>query len=265
MNLLVAESSLTTASRPVWEGLCDRVWTDDELIRIEQLLEEMNFAITMLKVIRLERAMICSVLVDQKKFSAFLENQSSIAWFAWYVRLAPRGWGYRNAVTYGRVVQDALLTEQGMQVKRLSITNVQSYARKAVEIRKPPLHPYTVTAGIGMTAYAELFMRAIAAQGTINNARVAIALERYRLRHGEYPEEIDALQPEFLREAPADIVTGDSLRYLLRADGRPCIYSVGINRIDDGGQPREDRSLGDWVWQYSMPDGFEIEHFFEKP
>lgn len=76
MNLLVAESSLTTASRPVWEGLCDRVWTDDELIRIEQLLEEMNFAITMLKVIRLERAMICSVLVDQKKFSAFLENQS---------------------------------------------------------------------------------------------------------------------------------------------------------------------------------------------
>ena len=40
-------------------------------------------------------------------------------------------------------------------------------------------------------------------QASVDLARVAIALERYRLAHGEYPESLDALAPQFIDKAAA--------------------------------------------------------------
>lgn len=62
-----------------------------------------------------------------------------------------------------------------------------------------------------------------------------IALERYRLRHGEYPERLDQLVPEFLEGVPTDWFCGEPLRY--RRDG-PLgfrLYGVGRDGEDNGG------------------------------
>jgi len=62
----------------------------------------------------------------------------------------------------------------------------------------------------------------------------AIALERYRRRHGKYPEQLPELTPEFLAKAPIDFMDGKPLRYRRKDDGTFLLYSVGEDGKDDG-------------------------------
>jgi hypothetical protein len=72
--------------------------------------------------------------------------------------------------------------------------------------------------------------------GARDGAVVAIALELYRRQRGHYPAALSELTPGLLPEIPADRITGDPVKYKL-IDGKPVVYSVGADRIDDGGQP----------------------------
>ena len=65
----------------------------------------------------------------------------------------------------------------------------------------------------------------------------ALALERFRLRHGKYPPELAALVPQFLSAVPIDLMSAKPLRYRLNADGTFTLYSVGEDGRDDGGDP----------------------------
>jgi len=64
----------------------------------------------------------------------------------------------------------------------------------------------------------------------------AIALERYRGKHGAYPATLDSLAPEFLKGVPVDFMDGQPLRYRLTNDGHFVLYSVGLDCVDDGGK-----------------------------
>jgi len=96
------------------------------------------------------------------------------------------------------------------------------------------------------------------AQSSVDLARVAIALERYRLAHGEYPESLDALTPLFMEKILHDIINGQPLHYRRTDDGQFVLYSVGWNETDDGGvvaftkgkTTAVDINQGDWVWRY---------------
>ncbi len=67
-----------------------------------------------------------------------------------------------------------------------------------------------------------------------NCARAAIALAQYRAAHGEYPERLAQLVPEFAEQPPQDLFTGQPLKYLRTKQGYQ-LYSVGPNRQDNGG------------------------------
>ena len=71
----------------------------------------------------------------------------------------------------------------------------------------------------------------------------AIALERYRGRHGSYPGDLQALVPELLPSPPLDFMDGKPLRYRLGSDGRFVLHSVGLDCVDNGG---EMPSAGQW-------------------
>jgi hypothetical protein len=66
-------------------------------------------------------------------------------------------------------------------------------------------------------------------------ARVAIAIERYRQRHGQMPARLADLTPDELDAVPMDPFDGQPLRYRT-GDGFVMIYSVGRNGADDGGK-----------------------------
>lgn len=64
-------------------------------------------------------------------------------------------------------------------------------------------------------------------------AVVALAAERYRLVHGNWPDSLDELVPEQLSALPADPL-GGSLCYRKLADGA-VVYSIGPDRADNSG------------------------------
>ncbi len=70
--------------------------------------------------------------------------------------------------------------------------------------------------------------------------RIAIALELFRLKNGEYPRKLPELVPEFLPAIPPDPFTG-RLPVYRPAHGDPYqLYSLGPNGIDDGGADMND-------------------------
>jgi len=92
------------------------------------------------------------------------------------------------------------------------------------------------------------------AQITIDLAAAACALERYRLMHGECPESLESLVPEFVSQVPRDLIDGQPLGYRKRGDGWFDLYSVAQNRQDDGGIfLRADGVEADYAWPLPIP------------
>jgi hypothetical protein len=85
-------------------------------------------------------------------------------------------------------------------------------------------------------------------------ALVAIALELYRRETGAYPATLRELTPKWLPAVPIDRYDGQLLKYRL-IDGQPVVYSVGVDRDDDGGRlpaarqdsPAPNRYAHEWI------------------
>jgi hypothetical protein len=78
----------------------------------------------------------------------------------------------------------------------------------------------------------------------------ALALQAWRAEHGGYPDTLEALVPDILKDVPADPFAGSPLRY--RRDGETYVlYSVGPDGRDDGGEPAvmRDEKTGQWEYQ----------------
>jgi hypothetical protein len=76
--------------------------------------------------------------------------------------------------------------------------------------------------------------RFLEVRAELRSAAAALAVERFRRRHGRWPERLEDLVPDYLDRVPADPYDGAPLRLRKLADGL-VIYSVGANGQDDGG------------------------------
>ena len=77
-------------------------------------------------------------------------------------------------------------------------------------------------------------------QAKVDLSLVACALERFRLRNGDYPNELGELVPTVLSKLPRDRFEGKALRYRLTDHGQVLLYSVGEDCRDDGGEDAKD-------------------------
>ena len=68
-------------------------------------------------------------------------------------------------------------------------------------------------------------------------AVVAVALERFRLRHGRLPEHLDELTPDYIQALPADPYVARAFHYRPEPQGQYRLWSVGADGQDDGGHP----------------------------
>ncbi len=78
--------------------------------------------------------------------------------------------------------------------------------------------------------------RAIAA---LRAAKIALAIERYRLAKSGLPDSPDDLVPKLLDAVPSDPFDGQSMRYKKLEKGY-VVYSVGEDGKDDGGDEKKD-------------------------
>ena len=85
----------------------------------------------------------------------------------------------------------------------------------------------------------------------LETCRAGIAVKLYRQKHGNYPEDLGKLVPEFLARPPQDPFTGKSLLYRTSDQGF-VLYSVGPDLKDDGGKRKPAVSSG------AKPTDFDV-------
>ncbi len=72
------------------------------------------------------------------------------------------------------------------------------------------------------------------AKAFLRSEIAALAAERYRRRHGDWPASLNQLTPDLIPSVPIDPYNGDPLLFRRLPDG-VVIYSVGLDSEDNGG------------------------------
>jgi len=86
-----------------------------------------------------------------------------------------------------------------------------------------------------MSRCATIDLRHIA---DLRTAQTTLAIQRYRLATGNYPNTLVDLVPEYLDVVPKDPFDGNDLRYK-KLDAGFVVYSIGEDGIDSGGKENE--------------------------
>jgi len=259
---LVRMAVLQSALQPIWEGLDQGRWTEAHLASLQKELAAVDFMTDQIRVVRGERAFanqcIALLISGHFKITQLLDSSDPDPYLSRRVVLfTPRGLLRQNQVKINLMAQDMIDTMQAAVGARGVYRPIDLSRFAEWEQRLARTTPYNILAKTLIPAYAKVVHRTQQAQTGIDLALVACALERYRLARGEYPARLEALAPAYLERVPQDVVTGGPLNYRKTPGGRFVLYSVGENRVDDGGEVHlnknktgADRGAGDWVWRY---------------
>jgi hypothetical protein len=185
-----------------------------------------------------------------------------------------------------REVRDAIQARTWRTMRELpAVTNSERFSPPSSPMSATMLNSRQIMLGAQMLSSPEggqtLLGRAADAEARRRIIVTALALERFRTRHGSYPESLEKLVPEFIAAVPIDFMDGAPLRYQLAAGGNYLLYSLGLDCVDHGGfirQPDSDvnyerwssgsvqgRTEKDLVWPRAASDAeIEIAHAERK-
>jgi hypothetical protein len=238
------------------DGLRLQAWREPELAAMQKQLTDINLLPLVRAAFNAERAASCRTFeitspAELKKLLGFGREQQGL----WdrlknptflLITFAPRGWIYQNMCAGASQEQMVLgaFDVPHNQVMPGKLENVAGQAGAAYRRSSP----YTFLAAMALPNFVKATQTMARNQTLANEAFIACGLERYRLAHGQYPETLEALVPQFAEKLPHDIVGGRPLKYHRTGDGHFVLYSVGWNEQDDGGVPGATNGEGDWVW-----------------
>jgi len=252
----------------VREGLVRHTWTDAQLAELDQYLASLNLLAEWKHSMRGERA--CNIgSLD------YLRRVGSLNLDHFFEAAAPArktisvvlsGLFYQNMLSLSEMEAKYVLPSVDENARRIFPELAESGERAAQEIHDHPFrHPYQIIVALFMPAIAKASSRAAQGQSFVDEARLAIALERFRRANGHLPDALDSLTPQFIGKIPADVMDGQPLRYHKTGDDKFVLYSIGWNLKDDGGvigrKPKGkgiDTLSGDWVW-FSYTNEFKLE------
>ena len=253
---LVRIAIVAIGLQPVWEGLAEHKWSNKQLAALDTELAGVDFLADYGYVMRGERAFAIAWFENQRRTREMI-SYTDAGIVTNKLTFMPGAYFYQNELAFAQVQQRWILPLVDTNSRVISPAALQR-VNDAVNAQMKHYSPYKVQA-LMLVPTLEATVRKIAAvQASIDLARVACALERYRLAHNEYPETLDALAPQFIAQVPHDIINGQPLHYRLKAKDQFVLYSVGWNETDDGGQVvltkngSVDREKSNWVWQYPM-------------
>jgi Bacterial type II secretion system protein G. len=254
---LVRMAIVSIALQPVWEGLAEHKWSDEQLVALDAELAKLDFLADYEFAMRGERAFAIASFENQRRTREMIVPQEGGGVITNKLRFMPSAYFYQNELAFARMCQQWILPLVDTETRVVSPDGLRR-ADQAVRAEMKHYSPYKVQALMTFPALNAAVKKFAFAQASVDLARVACALERYRLAHGEYPESLDALSPRFIEKLPHDVIGGQPLHYRRTEAGQFVLYSVGWNEKDDGGQVvlkpdgSEDREKGDWVWQYPL-------------
>ena len=266
ISQLVRIATWQLALQPIYEGLAEHQWTDAQLVKLNAELAKLDFLAAYQQSIRGETG-FQSGLFDYMRhhrreifnlFANIYDDNHQSRKGSWLAEWIPSGWFYQNQLRCARIMIKYYLPAANLKDGTVSPAVIRN-AKKSYELETKSTTPYNVIERMLIPAMGNAARKFAQAQASVDLARVAIALERYRLAQGAYPESLDVLAPNFIAKLPHDVIGGQPLHYRRTKDGLFVLYSVGWNETDDGGvvayqknskTPRVDPNEGDWVWQY---------------
>ena len=261
---LVRIAILQIALQPIYEGLAQHQWSDADLSALNDMLAREDFLADYRTAMRGEMVLlqigdIQFLRRHPEEFSNLTGDEGGQPWTGQLLlRLIPSGWFYQNQYRCARMTEEYFLPAVDIKTRTVSPATLRKSDRLlAAETKRTT--PYNVLEKMLLPALSNAAKKFAYAQSSADLARTAIALERYRLAHGKYPESLDAITPQFIAQVPHDVIGGGPLIYRRTSEGHFVLYSIGWNEKDDGGvpgyferskPPRVDISKGDWVWRY---------------
>jgi len=279
---LVRIAIFNYALQPIWEGLANHQWSDAQLTELDAELAKSDFLADSETALRGERSLeIADIEFVQRPHDlgshrpawSYIapifyvlqgwsynsdsrdSNPSGFQMFA--LALGPSGWLDQNKLRLAQFNTKWYLPVVDEETKTISPAKMRA-ANAALKQEVRHRTPENALAAAFNPNWNNASQKFAHAQTSAHLARVALALERYRLANGNYPESLDALAPKFISEMPHDVIGGESLKYRRDSANQFVLYSVGWNERDDGGvvvfkkgtSPGVDINEGDWVWKY---------------
>ncbi len=251
---LVRIAILQLAIPHVWEGLATHQWTDAQLAEFETELRKIDLLAEYEVTMRGERGL------GNGEMDYFSKHAGGNEVFVYQVSagfsVMPGGWFYQNRVIINRMHQELFLPPVDSANHRVDVARCSEIETTMNRELSGGFPPYKIFARQLLPALEKAINKYAFAQENLDLARVACALERYRLANGQYPDSLLALSPQFIPSVPNDVISGEPLKYSRTNDGQFLLYSVGWNGKDDGGKvvmttgttPHMDQTQGDWVW-----------------
>jgi tetratricopeptide (TPR) repeat protein len=263
---LVRIAMLQITLQPVWEGLAEHRWSDGQLVALDAELARLDFLADYKVAMRGEMGFQGGIIEYLRRHPEEILNLSSDfennrnghvmplpAQIIWH--MIPSGWFYQNRLRSARLMVNAYIPLADVSQQTISPA-VLRHADEVMSVETKITTPYNILEKMMLPELGNCAKKFAYAQSSVDQARTAIALERYRLAHGEFPESLDALAPQFIAQVPHDVIGGQPLKYRRTSDGQFVLYSVGWNETDNGGvtffnqKGSPDNSQGDWVWRY---------------
>ncbi len=245
------------------QGIAQHRWSEAQLKTIQEMLSRIDLLADHQRVMRGERALLNDYYARlrhqhagiQRTISATagIQDMRPVAMPPVFSILPQSVMLYHNQVYGNRWLQELFLPVIDAPAGRV-------YPRReaaAVEILKQTQStPYNFLAKLTLDVYPTIALRTAAAHVLNEQAVVACALERFRLKNGKYPETLRELVSDYLSQPPQDVFSSEALQYRREENGQYILYSVGWNEEDDGGviaikpgsPDRRDDENGDWVW-----------------
>lgn len=271
ITYLVRIAIMQMAVQGIYEGLSRHQWSDAQLAQMDSALANLDYLADFRRSIASETAAHAraTLWLEQKRsrVQAVIDMTTSdtgyklgrgVAFIVAEHYVMPKGWFYQGDILMVQSAQPWLSDTAVDDAKQIVSPSGVLEVSNAVNKLLLPITAYDFLERILEPEWSTLAQRTAYAQASADLACTAIALERYHLAHGEFPESLDALVPQYLGQVPHDIINGEPLPYRRTAEGQFILYSVGWNGVDDGGQasqPRyfngtwRDTGTGDWVWQ----------------
>lgn len=264
ISQLVRAADLTQILQPIWEGLSHHQWSDKQLAGFTGELRALDFLDDDVRVLRGESHLWDSYFAHLRTSRNPIRDMDSLGDSRSsgaadllgdaICLLVPRGWFYFEQVNYYR-----LFNEEANEVMTPRGIDPNVAERKDAEVRREvssmgsSFLRHTLLSRALLPTLSGFELKMARAQTYVNLAEIACSLERYRVTHGQFPETLDNLAPQFLPAVPHDVIMDQPLKYRRTDDGRFILYSVGWNKKDDNGvvaKESQEKTKGDWAWKY---------------
>lgn len=250
--LMIRSTVLSMALGIIGTDLRLRVWSDAEILRIQNALQPIDLVAGGALALRGERGLSNQVI------EAVSQNPSlwRDSWF-WRGYFRPPDsasskfsneaeqvlaqidsalFGAGDQATLNRLVQCLAEIFDAIPLKGFNAKEFERELHRPRNRLERITHPKTDQF---IYYYAGNLHILVRLQIEVEQAFMACALERYRLRYKCYPETLDALVPEFIQKLPKDVYTAKPYQYRPETPDRFRLWSVG---------PLSGDGNGDIIW-----------------